>query len=183
MGGLYFLFRCNYNVRHWQITSSITKNYLSLHGYDQSKNIVLFNNKDVSAKGKPAYLYGWFKRGVVFINNLLNENKKFLTLKEFSDKFGCQINFLHYQQVISAITTRLLTNAKDNATPNQYSSQAVKKYLNSKIMWKFIWIKLDQEIFANYWKTKPTWAIILVLLSGARVSHYMSVPGQISSSH
>ena len=49
--------------------------------------------------------------------SLIIFSMKFLTLKEFSDKFGCQINFLHYQKVISAITTRLLTNAKDNATP------------------------------------------------------------------
>ena len=60
----------------------------------------------------------WFKRGVVFINDL-NENGKFLTFKEFSDKYKCQTNFLQYYQVISAIPTSLLTKAKNNATLNK----------------------------------------------------------------
>ena len=62
------------------------------------------------------FISEWFKRGVVFINDLLNENGKFLTFKEFSDKYKCQTNFLQYYQVKSAIPTSLLTKAKDNAT-------------------------------------------------------------------
>ena len=52
-----------------------------------------------------------------------------------------------------------------------HSLHAVKKYLNSMIMLKFIWIKLDLKIFTNYSTTKLTWAIILVVLDGAKVSH------------
>ena len=51
-----------------------------------------------------------------------------------------------------------------------YSSRAVKKYLNSMIMLKFIWVKLDLKTSTNHSTTKPTWAIILVLIDGARVS-------------
>ena len=59
------------------------------------------------------YINEWFKKGVVSIKDLLNNDGNFLTFKEFSDKYGCQTNFLRYYQIISAIPNRLLTKAKD----------------------------------------------------------------------
>ena len=123
MGGLNFLLRCNYNVNYFDKLPVFYKTILesfselkTLHGYDESQDLVLFNNKDILVGGRPVYFHEWFKRGVVFINDLLNENGKFLTFKEFSDKYKCQTNFLQYYQVKSAIPTSLLTKAKDNAT-------------------------------------------------------------------
>ena len=54
-----------------------------LHGYYQSQDLVLFSNKDILVGGRPIYFDEWFKRGVVFINDLLNENGKFLFLRNF----------------------------------------------------------------------------------------------------
>ena len=175
MGRLNFLLRCNYNVNYFDKLPVFYKTILesfselnTLHGYDETQDLVLFNNKDILVGGRPVYFHEWFKRGVVFINDLLNENGKFLTFKEVSDKYKCKTKFLQYYQVISAMPTSFLTKAMPLLT--NYSSHAMK-YLNSMIMLKFIWVKLDLKTFTNYSTTTPTWATILVLLDGARVSH------------
>ena len=128
MGGLNFLLRCNYNVKYFDQLPVFYKTILksfselkTLYGYDQLQDLVLFNNKDILVVGRPVYLHEWFKRGVVLVADLLNENGKFLTFKEFSDKYRCQTNFLQYYQVISAIPTRFLIKAKDNVTLNKLS--------------------------------------------------------------
>ena len=99
----------------------------TLYGYDQLQDLVLFNNKDILVGGRPVYLHEWFKRGVALVNDLLNENGKFLTFKEFSDKYRCQTNFLQYYLVISAIPTRILIKAKDNVTLNKLSFTSGKE--------------------------------------------------------
>ena len=42
----------------------------TLHGYDESQDLVLFNNKDILVGGRPVYFHERFKRGVVFISDL-----------------------------------------------------------------------------------------------------------------
>ena len=83
MGGLNFLLRCNYNVNYFDKLPAFYKTILesfselkTLHGYDESQDLVLFNNKDILVGGRPVYFHEWFKRGVVFISDLLNENGK-----------------------------------------------------------------------------------------------------------
>jgi len=157
LGGLNFLLRCNYNVKYFDqlpvFYKTILQSFSELktrYGYDQLQDLVLFNNKDILVGGRLVYLLEWFKRGVVLLNDLLNKSGKFLTFKEFSDKYRCQTNFLQYYQVISAIPTRLLIKQKTMSLSASYSSQVVTKYLNSMITLKFIWIKLDLRSFTNY---------------------------------
>ena len=54
--------------------------------------------------------------GVCRLRALVQLKNHSSLLKEFSDKYKCQTNFLQYYQVKSAIPTSLLTKAKDNAT-------------------------------------------------------------------
>jgi len=72
----------------------------------------LFNNKDILVDGKPIFLSEWFKKGILSINDLLNESGNFLTFREFWDKYSCESNFLQYHQVVSAIPERLRSLAK-----------------------------------------------------------------------
>lgn len=137
MGGLDFILRCNYNAKYFNQLPVFYKNILdsfnelkTLYGYDQSQDIVLFNNKDILVDGKPVYINEWFKKGVVSIKDLLKNDGNFLTFKEFSDKYGCQTNFLQYYQIISAIPNRLLTKAKDTATFNKLYFTSDNKIFN-----------------------------------------------------
>ena len=91
----------------------------ALYRYDQSQDIILFNNKDILIGGKPVYIYEWFKKVIVSIKDLLNDDGDFLTFKEFSDKYRCITNFPQYYQIISAIPNHLLTKAKASGNFNK----------------------------------------------------------------
>ena len=51
--------------------------------------------------GKPISLSEWFKKGVLTIDDLLNESSNFLSFQEFLEKYSCEPNFLQYYQVVS----------------------------------------------------------------------------------
>ena len=89
------------------------------NSYDQKQELILFNNKDILVDGKPIFLSEWFKKGILSINDLLNESGNFLTFHEFRDKYSCESNFLQYYQVVSAIPKRLWSPAKCSDTINK----------------------------------------------------------------
>ena len=65
------------------------------------------------------FLSEWFKKGILSINDLLNESGNFLTFHEFRDKYSSESNFLQYYQVVSAIPKRLWSLAKCSDTINK----------------------------------------------------------------
>ena len=84
MGGLDFILMCNYNAKYFNQLSVFYKNILdffnelkTIYGYDQSRDIVLFNNKDILVGGKPVYNNEWFKKGVSIIHSQECLNSKF----------------------------------------------------------------------------------------------------------
>jgi len=79
----------------------------------------LFNNKDILVDGKPIFLSEWFRKGILSIDDLLNENGNALTFQEFRDKYSCESNFLQYYQVVSAIPKHLWSLAKCSASINR----------------------------------------------------------------
>ena len=104
------------------------------------------------------------KRGVVLVNDLLNESGKFLTFKEFSDKYRCQTNFLQYYQVISAMQTRLLIKANDNVALDKLfftSGDEIFKFNDN------VEIHLDKARSDDFYKILNNKS----LLSGVRGSH------------
>ena len=53
------------------------------------------------------------------MQDLLNEDGKFLSLQEFQDKFDLEINFLQYFQMIAAIPSEIKCSAyKTQITPD-----------------------------------------------------------------
>ena len=110
MGGRNFLLRCNYDTKYFNDLPVFYKKIPQffndlriLHVYDQQQDIILFNNKETLVDGKPIFFSEWFKKGIISIKDLLNENDNFLTFDEFSLKYSCKTNFLQYYQVISAV--------------------------------------------------------------------------------
>ena len=79
----------------------------------------MFNNKDILVDGKPIFLSEWFRKGIVSINELLNETGNVLTFQEFRDKYSCESNFLQYYHGVSAIPNRLCFLAKCSDTINR----------------------------------------------------------------
>jgi len=83
----------------------------SLYAYNQNQDIILFNNKELLADGKPIFLREWFNKGIISILDLLDESGNLLPFQEFSRLYPFQTNFLQYYQVISAIPKHLLSKA------------------------------------------------------------------------
>ena len=75
----------------------------SLYGADEAQDIILFNNKEILVEGKPLFIREWFNKGVISIQDLLNDFGCIMSYVEFKNKYSCQSNFLQYYQVISAI--------------------------------------------------------------------------------
>ena len=126
MGGLNFLLTCNYDTKFFNDLPLFYKKILdffnelkTLYLYDQKQELILFNNKDILVDGKPIFFSEWFNKGILSINDLLNESGNVLTFYEFRDKYSCKSNFLQYYQVVSAIPKRLWSLAKGSDTINK----------------------------------------------------------------
>ena len=58
------------------------------------------------------FLHKWKEKGVILIQDILDNDGKFLTFISFQERFKIKCNFLSYLQVTSAIPKRLLQKAK-----------------------------------------------------------------------
>ena len=68
--------------------------------------------------GNPSSLVN-FRKGILSINDLLNESGNVLTFQAFRDKYSCESNFLQYYQVASAIPKHLWSLAKCSDSINR----------------------------------------------------------------
>jgi hypothetical protein len=64
-------------------------------------------NKQVKIDKRTIFYPEWFNRGVKFVNDFVNDDGSFLTLDQFSNKFGLCVNFLQYNGVISSLRQML----------------------------------------------------------------------------
>ena len=78
-----------------------------------------------TANGKTLFLRDWFNKGILSIQDLLDDAGHILSYQEFNNKYSCKSNFLQYYQVISAIPKDLLNKAKlsDPIRKELYSSE------------------------------------------------------------
>ena len=84
----------------------------NLYQHDNGQDLILFNNKDILIDGNSFFLQKWKEKGVISIQDILDNDGKFLSFKSFQDDFKIKCNFLSYLQVTSAIPRHLLHKAK-----------------------------------------------------------------------
>ena len=84
----------------------------NLYQHDNGQILILFNNKDILIDGNDFFVQKWKENGVILIQDILDNDGKFLTFTSFQDRFKIKYNFLSFLQVISAIPRRLLRKAK-----------------------------------------------------------------------
>ena len=84
----------------------------TLYESDNGQEMILFNNKEILVGNRPFFLKDWFDSGIVSIQDILNENGKFLSFQEFQQIYEINCNFLNYYHVVSAIPKHLLERAK-----------------------------------------------------------------------
>ena len=121
-GGLNFLLRCNYDKKFINqadipvFYKQLLLYFLelkNLYGYCNGQELILFNNKEIRIENKIIFLKSWFENEILTIQDILNENGKFLPFKEFKQIYNVNCNFLNYYQVINAIPKHLLEKARN----------------------------------------------------------------------
>ena len=125
LGGFNFLLRCNYDAKYlnpklpafYKDILSFFSQFKSQYNYEQGQEIILFNNKAILIDRKPFFFWEWFSKGIICINDLLNENGKFLSFQEFQSKYDFRTNFLNFYQVINAIPKALVIKARTQDKP------------------------------------------------------------------
>ena len=126
-GGLQFLLKCNYNAE--SINKCLPNFYRELLQYFQEfKNktnifpygeFLLWNNKAITIENSSVFWRSWFKRKIIYVQDVLNAEGNFLTLEEFQNKFKIKTNFLYYLQLIAAIPSDLKKKAATIEIPSQ----------------------------------------------------------------
>ena len=80
---------------------------------------LLWNNKAITIENDHVFWRSWFKRKILYVQDVLNAEGNFLTIEEFQNKFKIKINFLHYLQLIAAIPSDLKKKAATIEVPSQ----------------------------------------------------------------
>ena len=79
---------------------------------------LLWLNPKILVNNKPLFKPNWLKKGIKYINDLIDVNGSFLNLDSFRNKFDIQSNFLEYNGIITAIKTKW-KNELDNIHKEQ----------------------------------------------------------------
>ena len=127
--GLNFLLNCNYNVklmedmlRFYQDILSYLSELKALFASAQYEDTILFNNQEILIEGKPFCYKDWLRKGIYFIQHLLDKDGNFLQFESFRNKYSlASSNFLTIFQIVSSIPKHLLNKAKTTEMPPQRS--------------------------------------------------------------
>ena len=74
---------------------------------------LLWNNEAITIEKILLFWKPWFKRNILFVQDIPNADGNFLTFEEFQNKFNIKTNCLHYFQLMAAIPSDLRKKARD----------------------------------------------------------------------
>ena len=112
-GGISFFTQCQYDMKfsdlqnlpnfyrtilnYWQNFKLLTENDKA------AQNQIIWNNSNILVDGKPILYNSWLINGVMYIKDLLAEDKNFLSLADLKAKFNLNVPFTTYYGVLNAI--------------------------------------------------------------------------------
>ena len=67
----------------------------------------IFYNENIKIGGSYIFYKAWYKKGIRYLNDLINENGKFYSHVEFQEITGINSNTLQYHGTINAIKAYL----------------------------------------------------------------------------
>ena len=132
----------------------------------------IFHNPSIMIGQKTIFYHDWYLKGVMFINDLLNENGQLLTWEEFSNQYNIQNQAFQHYALLHAIPRNWKKRLKDTASkvtdtvpkhikklkllkkPSNYFytsalKQSVTRSQNAENKWHEI---LSTELDNNNWK-------------------------------
>ena len=63
----------------------------------------LWMNKNVRIGNKPVFYRDWYRKGICYINDLVDEDGKYLSFEKLKDKFNINGNVMMYNSIISSL--------------------------------------------------------------------------------
>ena len=79
--------------------------------------LILWNNQDITIEGKSLFWRRWAKNGIYYIQDIVNENGKFLTFEEFNQKYNMSVNFFNFFQILTSIPPNLKSKEVSTLRP------------------------------------------------------------------
>ena len=114
LGGLDFLIKCDYDLKllnldqlpefyrtilcYWQEFELLTDNEEK-----PVRDRIIWNNCSICLDGKPIFISDWFKKGIIYIKDLLNTDLNFLSLAGLKEKYRKEFPFAVYYGLLNAI--------------------------------------------------------------------------------
>ena len=128
LGGT-FLFECNFDIHDLNLSlkfplfyKEILSAWQEIHSTepssaDEYESEIIWNNRFIKIDGKSVFFPSWYRKGVVKIRDLLNDDRKFLSRVEFQEKYALQVNFLQYYGLLNAIPSIWKRSFSDRYKP------------------------------------------------------------------
>ena len=63
----------------------------------------LWMNKTIKIENKPVFYEDWFRKGICFVNDIMSEDGKFLSIDQLEEKFNISKNIMKFNSIISAV--------------------------------------------------------------------------------
>ena len=112
-GGISFFTQCQYDIKFFDLRNlpdfyrtilNYWQNFKLLTDNDKAaQNQIIWNNSNILVDGKPILYNSWLTNGIMYIKDLLAEDKNFLSLAGLKAKFNLNVPFTTYYGVLNAI--------------------------------------------------------------------------------
>ena len=139
---LSFLINCNYDIdtlqvgnlpslyldvlKQWQITKDcMRRETVCVH------EEIIWNNRKILINGKPLFYKSWFEKNIIRVSDLLQKDGKFLSFKNFCNKYKLKIHFTLYFGLSNTIPTSWKFAAK-GSPPRFSESEETEENFSTK---------------------------------------------------
>ena len=105
---------------------------------DEVQGQIIWWNSFIRIEGEPIFWEKWFQAGVIKIQDLLDEDEKFLSARDLQSKVGINISFIALQGIITAIPQswkRLINQNINSGKECSYQSLKVNQGSNVRILY------------------------------------------------
>jgi len=108
---------------------------------------IIWNNRKILIYGKSVFYKGWFDQNIIRIQDLYQEDGKFLSFKSNCDKFKLKMPFTLYYGLINAISTSLWL-LSENIPSRCPESEEKEKTFSTKYI--CVQLAVEESLRATY---------------------------------
>ena len=82
--------------------------------------MLIFQNEDILIGNKPVFFKTWYTKGIIYLNDLIQDDCNFYGEHEFTTLYNIHTNFIQYNGILMAIN-KFLTINDITAFNNKYT--------------------------------------------------------------